>query len=197
VTDQRETKPFRRHRTASQLGLDSRRLERAKTAPQGYPAVKRGSPVALEVPPLPGPEDGAVLEQVLGDRVVRQLRDFQDELTPPPVDTGDIPREPSAAEAWNHASNVNTRTVNLLSAIAQSSGAGMRVGDDIKQLARRLKFWRAVIVVVLIPACSALIAIGLKLYSKGFDDGLAAGWRKSVDQRIEQLERAHRNGSAP
>lgn len=186
----RDTKPgkYPRHRTASQLGLETRRLERAKTSPSGVHAVRRAdTPVALEVIP-PEHSDGTVLEAVLDDRIVRQLRELTDELTPPPFDTGNFPREPSPAEAWAHASNVNVRVVNLLSAIAASSGAGMHVGGDIKALARKLRFWRWVIVVVLVPTVAALIAVGTRLYDKGYDTGLAAGWRQSVDQRIERLE---------
>lgn len=194
---ERDTKPGKRpvrHRTASQLGLESRRLERATTAPRGVPAVRRAdTPVAIEVR-APEHSDGIVLEEVLPDRVIRQLRELVDELTPPPVDVNDMPREPSAAEAWAHASNVNVRTVNLLTAIAESAGAGLRVGDEIATLGRKLRFWRFVIVALLVPTCGALIAIGTKLYMKGFDDGLAAGWRRSVDQRIERLER---DGSRP
>lgn len=191
MTDGRDTKPGRivRHRTASQLGLPTRAHERATTAPRGVMAVRAPTnpdPIALEATqPI---ADGTVLEQVLGDRVVRQLRQLQDDLTPPPVDMNNIPREPSAAEAWAHSTNVNRRTVNILNAIAESSGAGMRAGDDIRQLAKKLRFLRSVIVVILIPTAAALITVALKIYSKGFDDGLAAGWKQSVDQRIERIE---------
>jgi hypothetical protein len=179
---------MRRHRTASELGLESRRAERARTAPHGVPAVRRADPVAYEVPPPLTPE----LEQQLGDRVAQQLRELAEDLTPPPVHVGDIPREPSATEAWHHASNVNTRTVNLLAAIAQSSGVGMRMGDEVADLGKKLRFWRRVLVGVLVPVGGALIAVALKLYQAGYDDGLAAAWRTSVDQRLERLDRERR-----
>lgn len=168
------------------MGLPSRRGERAGTHPRGVPIVP-----ATAVDPN--------LAAALDDGVVRQLREMLDDLTPPPVDVNQIPREPSAAEAWDHASNVNRRSVNLLAQIAESSGAGMRVGDAIEELARKLRFWKWVLMGVVVPIGAALVAVAIKIYSKGFDEGLAAGWRQSIEQRIELMERdrAHRFDMAP
>lgn len=149
--------------------------------------------------------EGDQLEQAVGPAVVRQLRELADELTPPPVDTNEIPREPTAGEAWQHATHVNRRVVDLLSQIAHSSGAGMSFGDEIAKLRRGRRITFGISMGALISAIAGLIAVGTKLYGRGYDAGVDQSWKTYIErsveknaERIERLEwRRYRNDPEP
>lgn len=110
--------------------------------------------------------------------------DDLESLTPKPMDM----REITPNMAWDHANRIAQRNANMLSAIAQSSGVGMDVGDEVadlkkqvKQHASKLKWWQALILAALTAAGTAILGAAKGLYTKGEKEG-------AMEIRVRQLE---------
>lgn len=159
--------------------------EHRRTPATGVESIEDDDRIELSVDPE--------LEKSLSPAAVQQLRELVDELTPPPIDTNRIQREPTPEEAWEHASSVNRRVVNLLSAIAHSSGAGMSFGDEIAKLRRSRRVTIGISIGSLVSVIATLIAVGTKLYGRGYEAGVDASWKtyieRSVEKNSERIER--------
>lgn len=142
------------------------------------------------------------LEKSLAPDVVRQIRELADELTPPPVDTNRLPREPTPGESWEHATRVNQRVVNLLAQIAHSSGAGMSLASQVAKLQRSRRITIGISLTALTGVIAGLIAVGTKLYGRGYEAGVDASWKhyieRAVEKNAERLDRLeNRRSSRP
>lgn len=176
-----------------------------------HPAERPSAPVPEEID-----DDLAGLEAVLSDDALEALHALRDEVTPQPFDVEMIEQVAAmdaarmAQEAWDHANRVNRRTVNLLSIIARDAGAGMQVAArvteldrhhgesmgateqslrrDIEAAVRVGKRARTIAIGILIPVAAALIAVGARLYTQGYDSGVAEGRMQLQEQQIKFLE---------
>lgn len=115
------------------------------------------------------------------------------DVTPPP-------KEITAADAWEHSTAVAKRTADALMEIAQSSGAGMRVADDVREvkavsagIKRKLKWWQALVIAALGVAGSALIGVAKGLYSQGEKSGIVEmrlqGCERQIDRNSTEIQR--------
>ena len=116
--------------------------------------------------------------------IPQNFYDDLESLTPPPHDIREITPE----MAWDHANRIALRNANMLGAIAQSSGVGMSVGDDVNELKKTVKshskkftWWQALILAALGASGTAILGAAKGLYTKGEREG-------SMEIRVHQLE---------
>jgi hypothetical protein len=115
--------------------------------------------------------------------------DFENELTPTPKEG-----EPTALEAFEHASRVNQRIANRLNMIAHSAGVGLHMGDEVRAARetadRTAKFQKkimALLIAAVTAAGSALVGVAKALYEKG---GAEATMKARINYLEHQAERS-------